>query len=125
MTCSWGCICNTAELVSLETNVYWRQNIWASSRKVQKSGHWVHLRFRNYAVGTNVTVGSCLTQQTSKEKCPQIRNIKSLKNFLRFKNSENLMWNFPLWAVNMLYYYSLIKNLLCPMVEQNTARQEN
>ena len=35
-----------------------------------------------------------------------------------------LMWDSSLYAVNMFYYYWLIKNLLWPMAGQNKARQE-
>ena len=34
------------------------------------------------------------------------------------------MWDFTLHAVNMLFYYWLIKKLLWPMAEQNIARWE-
>lgn len=36
------------------------------NQKVQMPGHWIHLDFRNYAVGTNVTGGNWFTQQTRK-----------------------------------------------------------
>ena len=37
---------------------------------------------------------------------------------------EPLMWDSPLYAVNMFYYHWIIKKLLQPMAGQNIARLE-
>ena len=37
----------------------------------------------------------------------------------------SLMWDSPLYAMNIFYYYWLIKKLLWPMAGQNIGRQEN
>ena len=36
-----------------------------------------------------------------------------------------LMWDFPLYAVNMFDYHWLVKMWLCPMAGQSIGRQEN
>ena len=35
-----------------------------------------------------------------------------------------LMWDFPLYVINIFYYHWLVKKLLWPMAGQNIARQE-
>ena len=36
-----------------------------------------------------------------------------------------MMWDSPLYAMNMFYYHWLIKKMLWPMAGQNIARQES
>lgn len=40
-------------------------------------------------------------------------------------NDSEMIWNSPMYAVNMSYYNLLIKKLLCPTAGQDKARWEN
>ena len=48
-----------------------------------------------------------------------------LKSSFYLDRKEKIMWDSPVYAVNVFYYHWLIKQLLWPMAGHNLARQEN
>ena len=51
----------------------------------------------------------------------KLENILS-KKIQTQKDKHLMMWDSPLYAVNMFYYHWLIKKLIWPMTGQNIAR---